>query len=142
MKYLKITSKLTFEQLDQQSEVNLSKFELELAEELKKLYSFEYIQTCTNFGMIVCISDNYLDKLVKLLNKIDKNIFIEDLTKIVLFGQLDINVLIGTEYSLIKYYTEQFINENLTIDIVLDKILEYGKESLTNRDLILLKSNL
>lgn len=138
MKYLKITSKLTFEQLDQQSEVNLSKFELELAEELKKLYSFEYIQTCNNFGMIVCIHDNYLDKLVKLLTKIDQDIFIEDLTKVVLFGQLNIDALIGNEYSLIKYYTEQFISENLTIDIVLDKILEFGKESLNNRDLSLL----
>lgn len=89
------------------------------------------------------IHDNYIDGLFNLFREFSIQFTCKDLTKDILFGLLpkEEELIFDTEEEKNQYVSmvENFIVDNLNIDTVLDKILEYGNSSLTTRDISILE---
>lgn len=71
----------------------------------------------------------------------DSNLTYElvDITELVIFDQFDMEKELGDwVHTITRSHIDQFINEHLTQDLVLDKINRFGIESLTIKDKSLL----
>lgn len=78
----------------------------------------------------------YLEELLQ-----DSNLTYElvDITELVIFDQFDMEKELGDwVHTITRSHIDQFINEHLTQDLVLDKINRFGIESLTIKDKSLL----
>lgn len=108
---------------------------------VRNLYnSFNYVEY-TNHGfeeMYAVASEHEKDQLIKLYEFFGMNFRIEDISKEILFGyEPEIDDIQKGEH--LKILTKEFVLTHLGIDIVLDKILEKGLDSLTNYDFEVLK---
>ena len=85
------------------------------------------------------------EKQVEFIKEIDKKLheglsgytLIDDITEDVLYEKFDTSVFGFLEFEM-KFDFFKYRQENLTKDDVLDKMLKYGKESLTENDKLLL----
>ena len=86
------------------------------------------------------------EKQVEFIKEIDKKLheglsgytLIDDITEDVLYEKFDTSVFGFLEFEM-KYDFFRYRQEYLTKDDVLDKMLKYGKESLTENDKLLLE---
>jgi|ERR1035437_1325885 hypothetical protein len=112
-------------------------------ERLKSLYrSFEHLEYLLEndyVGMFASVDEKTLEILKTEYTKIGVNFIIDDITKSVLFGTTprisDIN-----KHDDLRKFISHFVNDNLTLDVVLDKINENGIESLSLKDKKILES--
>lgn len=114
-----------------------------LVDELKSLYqTFEHLEyTLENghVGMFAVIDEHTLTKLVTEYIKCGINFSVTDITKETLFG--NIPIILGFEkQSELNQLIRDFISDNLSLDIVLEKINEKGEDSLSYFDKLVLKS--
>ncbi len=144
MKFINVKTKSTQSEIDE----ILYSMSIDEAREIEKLYSmFEFVEYTSKKGfecMFCIVDDSELKKLSNTYRKFDiKHEFI-DLTKDVFFdNKFPINyknqygLLVKSKISdLIDRYKSDFI----TPDIILDKILEKGIDSLTVFDKSILES--
>lgn len=117
--------------------------DIESIERQKVIYQkFEHIEhTLENgcVGMFAIIDDITLEKLLAEYNNCNIIFEITDITKDVLFG-LNPNTCDIDKQGTLLFMTRRFVRENITLDIVLDKIKEKGVESLTLTDKKILES--
>ncbi len=131
MKFIKITA------LDKEVGdilLSISDVEKNLVLEAERLLEVDYVyHKCEDKIIIYSIVHEYnITDILRMYNRLSLNYTMEDLTKSVLFSQLK------AEETDLSKLIELFIDRNLDIDVVLDKINELGKNALTDRDLIIL----
>lgn len=103
-----------------------------------KIYSkfqyIEYIDSNKLASMIAIIHNNYINDLLDIYVNAGVDFIYEDLTKDALFSRVDTKRFTPDMISLV----DLFVDVYLGVDDVLDKILEYGENSLTERDIFVL----
>lgn len=134
MKFIKITSKHTKEQLNALMS-NMSNTELDVIE---SLYSkFQYVEFTDEVGnecMYAVIQEKYIVELFDVYVNFSVNFVYEDMTKEALYSSI-----ITNDADVISML-ESYIDANLDVDVVLDKILDLGRESLTDKDILVLSN--
>jgi len=121
---------------------------LDDVKKIENIYSlFEFVEYTSKSGhecMFCIVDDNDLSELSKIYNKFGITYQFVDITKDVFYGnKFPINF--KNQYGLavkssITNLIEKFKLEYITPDIILDKILEKGIDSLTNFDKSILES--
>lgn len=114
---------------------------------MKKIYSkFEFTEFMDKDGysnMFCVIHENYITQLFQFLSELTIEFTYKDLTKDVLFGFFpnveDLHFESEEELASYNYLINEFLDANLDVDTVLDKILEHGKSSLTDKDISVLQ---
>lgn len=89
--------------------------------------------------LFLFVEQNKIDALITLFNEHGMIDFVKEITQDVLMGDLDsefIKVMMSDEF---KSMFDTFILKNLDSDMVLDKIITKGMESLTENDKIVLE---
>ena len=140
------TSEQSEQRMDKLTDIELSKIHQIIDEEI--IVDLQYNgKVChwregdLNFSIL------YLtEKQVEFIKEIDKKLheglsgytLIDDITEDVLFEKFDTSVFGFLEFEM-KYDFFRYREKNLTKDDVLDKMLKYGKESLTENDKLLLE---
>ena len=140
-KFIKIETDL------KDSDVNFNLTDSDRNRMINILSKFEYVEFKNedDNNCVFCVAHiNYIPQLLTFLSDISVEFTYTDLTKDILFGSLTTtrDLCFESEEEEIKFLNmiENFINDNLSVDIVLDKILEFGSESLTNRDILVLEN--
>lgn len=113
---------------------------------MKKLFSkFDFVESMDRDGysnMFCVIHENYIPQLFQFLSELAIEFTYKDLTKDVLFGFFP-NVedlhFESEDLASYNYLINEFLDANLDVDTVLDKILEHGKSSLTDKDISVLQ---
>lgn len=135
MKFIKITTRHTSLELNDIFN-KLTPTEAESIRDLYKNFSyFEFIDENDNVCMFSSIHTNYISDLLESYVKSSINFKYEDLTKDVLFSKLDVSTFNSDDLSKM---VNKFIKENLDTDTVLDKINEFGYNSLLEIDMLVL----
>ena len=133
MKFIKVETKHTRQDINN----IVSKLENVEVEILTKLYStFKHIEYKTKegfVGMYAAIDDESIEKLFAEYIKSSIGFSYEDLTKSILYGNVP-EMEDDNEQLNLNYIAKQFVEENLITDVVLEKILESGLESLSEFD--------
>ena len=76
-----------------------------------------------------------LQYLEELLQESGLKYELNDITELVIFDQFDMDKEAGVWVNnILRTYIDQFINKHLTQDLVLEKIIKYGIDSLTIKD--------
>lgn len=136
VKFIKITTTHTEEALN----AKLAALKPVEVDNVSKLYAkFNHIEFSDANDckcMFAVIHENYIADLLEAYVTLSINFIYEDLTKDVLYGNFDINKFGWSE--LLKPMVESFIDSNLDVDTVLDKISALGKESLNEKDMLVL----
>ena len=111
------------------------------AEYIKNLYNkfdyFEFNDDNDNVCMFASIHPNYISDLLESYVKTSLNFKYEDITKDVLYSKLDVKIFESDD---LTKMIDSFIKENLDVDTVLDKINEFGRDSLVEIDMLVLTS--
>jgi hypothetical protein len=135
MKLIKFSSKHNSNELNDIFN-KLSPIEVEY---IKNLYSkfeyFEFNDVDDNVCMFASIHPNYISDLLESYVKLSINFKYEDITKDVLYSKLDVKIFESDD---LKNMIDSFIKENLDVDTVLDKINEFGRDSLLEIDMLVL----
>ena len=132
MKFFKVDSNLTKKQCEVLLE-SLSSVEIEELESLDIISDdIEYDGLITSY--IIC-NDYTITKVESFLTRKNVNYNLKDISIDILVGKISLK---NTTF---EKQTDKFIEEFLTVDIVLDKINESGVESLTEIDKKWLKSS-
>ena len=125
---------------------NKYKFSSDEIERMKKIYEkFDFVEfkDFEDFSCMFCyIHDNYIPELFQLFIDLSIGFTYKDITKDVLYGNIpteDVYFNSDVDEAEFNDMVDMFINDHLDIDIVLDKVLEFGKESLTERDILILE---
>ena len=137
MKFLKIETRHTMEQLDLISNSMLSSDSDIL---LNIFDEYDYINFRNDIGNICTyiIIDSNIEKLLEIYNSYNIEFTICDISKDVLFSLVKSD---GFVYdSFINKFINSYINTNIDADIVLDKINELGIKSLNEIDNSVLKN--
>jgi len=145
MKFYKIETNHTQVEIDK----IIFKITLSESEEIDKIFKnlkvVEFTDERRKESLFAVLSESDLKKIGNLYSKYDINYTVKDLTKEVLFD-IPFNTRYKDSYmrnaslkikNLIKYYKKNWT----TSDVVLDKILELGIDSLTDFDYSVLKSH-
>jgi len=152
VRFIKIVTSHTNPQLESMIlSRGLSEMELENIEKVYNKFKFiEYLDNSENICMFLCIHRNHIIELFDLYLKLDMSFKYEDVTTSALFGVLKSQYKIELEgksidyvsnnFPLIDKFIDDFVDNNLEVDDVLDKINELGKDSLNEKDLLVLKS--
>lgn len=139
MGFYRLISDKTQEEIDELlSEMSPSEFEY-----INMIYkSFEHIEWADSFGfcgMYAILDDELKSKVQKIYDSNDIHYKFEDLISEVLWGEfIETNYMgyVGDNISdVISYLIEEYYNENITVDIILDKINERGIHTLSSSDL-------
>lgn len=132
MKFIKITTKHTDEQLREL----MSKLSISEIDFIEKTYDkFNYVEFINEIGnkcMFASIDSSHITDLLSTYVSLSLDFIYEDLTKEALYNN------IPTDNADVLAMLESYIDDNLDADTVLDKILELGKESLTDKDILVL----
>jgi hypothetical protein len=138
-KFIKITTKHTKEELAA-FVANMSASELD---NLSVAYDkFDYVEFDNEDGfecMFAVINEAHISELLDMYVALSVNFSYEDLTKEALYSSLDTSTY-NTHIDDINKLIEAFIDSNLDVDTVLDKMLDLGKESLNDKDMLVLTS--
>jgi hypothetical protein len=133
MKFIKVITKHTREDVDNIVS-QLSKIHKEI---LTNLYSnFNHVEYTSEegfVGMYAVVDEKTIEKLFSEYVKCGIGFSFEDLTKSVLYGKVPAMPREEEDLNLLAIVNE-FMEDNLDADVVLDKISESGMESLTERD--------
>ena len=152
VRFIKIVTSHTNPQLESMIlSRGLSEMELENIEKVYNKFKFiEYLDNSENICMFLCIHRNHIIELFDLYLKLDMSFKYEDVTTSALFGVLKSQYKIELEgksidyvsnnFPLIDKFIDDFVDNNLEVDDVLDKINEFGKDSLNEKDFLVLKS--
>lgn len=109
-------------------------------EELGKVYKkFEFAQFINKEGnvcMFAFIHENYIPDLINLYIKLSLKFTYEDVTKDVLYGSINTSEYVSEA---LDPLIREFIESNLDMNTVLDKIGEMGIGSLTDVDKLILE---
>ena len=152
VRFIKIVTSHTNPQLESMIlSSGLSEMEVENIEKVYNKFQFiEYLDSSENICMFVCIHRNHIIELFDLYLKLNMSFKYEDVTTSALFGVLKSQYKIELEgksidyasnnFPLIDKFIDDFVDNNLEVDDVLDKINEFGKDSLNEKDFLVLKS--
>jgi len=144
MKFLKIITPHTQDEMEN-IEASMSDLDKDLGSILEKKFKSEFFEVDGKVGLFIISHENYIKEILDFYTKIGVDVSnCEDITKDALYGKIDTTPYVegkgGIEYNLVEYYLENFIDSNLDIDTVLEKISELGKESLNKKDMLVLKN--
>lgn len=131
-KFIKITTNHTDLELREMAS-SLSSDEVDAIEIFQD--NFKCVEFADESGfqcMYIMIDEKHITELLSFYVRLSVNFSFEDISKDVLFGK------VPTVDDELVELTNTFIDNNLDIDMVLDKILEMGKESLNEKDLFVL----
>ena len=138
MKFVNVITHSTQSEIDE----ILYSMSLQDAQQIEKIYSmFDFVEYTSKNGfecMFCIVDENDLSELSKSYNKFNIKYEFIDLTKSVFYdNKFPINF--KNQYGLtvkskVSKLIEKFKTEFITSDIILDKILEKGIESLTDFD--------
>lgn len=138
MKFVNVITHSTQSEIDE----ILYSMSLQDAQQIEKIYSmFDFVEYTSKSGfecMFCIVDENDLSELSKSYNKFNIKYEFNDLTKSVFYdNKFPINF--KNQYGLtvkskVSKLIEKFKTEFITSDIILDKILEKGIESLTDFD--------
>lgn len=140
------TSEQSEQRMDKLTDIELSKIHQIIDEEI--IVDLQYNgKVCHWREGDLNYSILYLtEKQVEFIKEIDKKLheglsgytLIDDITEDVLYEKFDTSVFGFLEFEM-KYDFFRYRDRNLTKDDVLDKILKYGKETLSENDKLLLE---
>lgn len=136
MKLINLKSEMTRKEI-QNLLSNMNKIEIEIIESLySSINSVEYIDTSNKVCMFAICSSQDISNLTKLYSKYGIAFTIEDITQQTLMGEeVDLSFQSDDlDKSYIRKLIQEFRDTYTTQDIILDKILEKGIESLTDFD--------
>ena len=133
LRFIKITTSHTeFELSNMFSVVSVPEIE-----QIQKIYNkFDKVEYIDNdfVCMFASIHSNYINDLINLYVKFNISFTYEDFTKKALFG------LMKSKNKNVNKLISKFIEQNLEVDDVLDKINELGMKKLNEKDLLVLKN--
>jgi len=125
---------------------NKYKFTADEIDRMKNVYAkFDSVEfkDVEDFSCMFCsIHNNYIPELFQLFIDLSIDFTYKDLTKDILFGKVPTeNIYFDSiiEEAEFDDMVNEFIDDHLDVDLVLDKILELGEESLTERDILILE---
>ncbi len=127
--------KFNFEQSNDTIEDIISQYDIDhsVYEQMANCHFFEK-DVDSKLELIVIINQSQLELIVKLLNQSEIRFIYTDITVDVLQS------IISFEDEYFQQQIEQYVSDNLTLDIILDKINLYGIDSLTEFEKNKLKS--
>jgi hypothetical protein len=135
MKFIKLTTKHNSTELGDIFN-KLNPIEVEYITNLyNKFDYFEFNDDNDNVCMFASIHTNYISDLLESYVKLSLNFKYEDITKDVLYSKLDFKIFESED---LTKMIDNFIKENLDVDTVLDKINEFGRDSLVEIDMLVL----
>lgn len=144
MRFLNIITNKTQDEIDTVI-FNMSNYDVEYLQEVYSL--FEYVEYTNDFGeeCMFCVVDDYsFMKISECFLRFDIEFNYVDLSKDIFFDnkfKINFKNFSGVYVKhLIKDLIDKFKQDNITVDIVLDKILEKGIQSLSAFDYIILKN--
>jgi hypothetical protein len=130
MNVYKLKTGLTQEDLDKlQNSMDESDFILINSVE-DKVLNADIIEDGFVSSYMIC-SEKILDLLKSIFYKYEVTFSVQDITKLFLYGQVDVDDI----------YFQNYLQENLDIDTILDKISEVGIDSLSDLDKDILNRN-
>lgn len=139
MEFIKLETQHTSEQL----EVIFSNLSEELQGEIEELYSlFKYIEFTNNKGnqcMFLFGEKDIINNLFGSFYSLDINFTTDNITEDILKGNLPTLEDKHTN-AMLRIIIDEFLQQNQTIDNILDKISESGIESLNNYDKSILEN--
>lgn len=131
MNVYKIKTSLTQEGLDElQKSMDESDFILINSVE-DKVLNVDIIEDGFVSSYMIC-SEKILDLLKSIFYKYEVIFSVQDITKLFLYGQVDVD---DVDF-------QNYLEDNLDIDIILDKINEVGIDSLSDLDKDILSGNM
>ena len=131
MNVYKIKTSLTQEGLDElQKSMDESDFILINSVE-DKVLNVDIIEDGFVSSYMIC-SEKILDLLKSIFYKYEVIFSVQDITKLFLYGQVDVD---DVDF-------QNYLEDNLDIDIILDKINEVGIDSLSDLDKDILSENM
>lgn len=138
MRFIKIVTKHTKEEIDSIFS-NFTDISKQLMEEFYSTFRYNnFIDADGLVNMYAIIDSKGIEKLLKVYTDNYISFSYTDLTKQVLYGQVKSEGFIYDSF--VNDFIDSFINENLSVDIILDKISELGKDSLSQKDLKILQN--
>ena len=144
MKLIKIDSKHTTSQMNEIVN-NMSSFQIERVENLYRQFDYvDWENVDGTISSIISIPESLIGELYGTWASISPDFSFKtiDLTKDALFGKIDTKSfgLSSDKLSQLDYILDKFIESNIDIDVILDKINELGIGSLTQKDILILQS--
>jgi hypothetical protein len=142
MKFIKIETNHTKEQIDSLS-ASMNCVQSDKIESIYKQISYvKFVNSDGFLCVFYVIPDRLVDELVGFYTSMSINFKYEDLTRDALWRRINSSEfgLTPDEYSQLDYILEKFIDDNIDMDIILDKIFEMGEDSLTEKDKLVLQS--
>lgn len=137
VKFIQIKTTLSSEEFNKLVSKTISENDIA---SIARLYSkFRYIEYIDSDGlecMVAIIHQNYIGELLKIYIDASIKFEYEDLSKAALYTQISTKNFTTEMMSLLKRY----VTDNTDVDTILDKILELGKETLTENDIHILES--
>jgi len=138
MKFIKIKTQYTPEQL----ELIFSNLSEELQDNIEELfYSFRYIEyknKNNNQHMFMFGEEDKVQELMDLFKNLNLNFISSNITEDILSGNLPRLEDKHTD-AMLRILMSEFLEQNQTLDNILDKISDKGMENLNNYDLHLLE---
>lgn len=138
MKFIKLTTGHTLNQLN-----SIFDCQVEANNNLEELQSLTKFVTFTNEFGLECMflfgEEDIINQIFENFNILNINFFSKDITEDILKGNLPRLEDKHTD-AMLRIMMNEFLDQNQTIDNILDKISESGIESLNNYDKSILEN--
>ncbi len=145
MKLIKITFAKTNTEIDAAFD-SMSELVSNMYKEFLHTINYsEYVRDNVAY-LYTAIDDADLYKLTGILDQFAGGYVVDDLTTEALYGDIDTKQFEvqsengGLPSNAVSVVVESFIDANLTTDVVLEKILDLGSESLSDKDIEVLEN--
>lgn len=145
MKLIKITFTKTNTEIDAAFDSMSELVSTIYKEFLHTINYSEYVRDNVAY-LYTAIDDADLYKLTGILDQFAGGYAVEDITTEALYGDIDTKQFEvqsengGLPSNAVSVVVESFIDANLTTDVVLEKILDLGSESLSDKDIEVLEN--
>lgn len=145
MKLIKITFTKTNTEIDAAFDSMSELVSTMYKEFLHTINYSEYVRDNVAY-LYTAIDDADLYKLTGILDQFAGGYAVEDITTEALYGDIDTKQFEvqsengGLPSNAVSVVVESFIDANLTTDVVLEKILDLGSESLSDKDIEVLEN--
>ncbi len=134
MRFIKVTTNLTKPEIDSILASTSTDDKTTIANLYDSFSHVELIEVDKTVSMFAVIHQNIITDVFELYVKMGINFKYEDITERVLFSCLEANSYPEVSKKLSKLINE-YISNYLTVDNVLDKISEMGRDSLNEVDM-------